>query len=200
MTLVSGTVVSQDEAIRLGVELLQTEVEERGPGLRSNNQPKLVEPILRMMKEVLMDPRNRTAPTKRKSRKAKRAEVPIILGNIKTYFTNLKTHKECHGLLEDEGGESFGMRKRKGDACEALVEPGTKKSKKLDDVSTSGGAVGTSRTKCPNSLGAKSLTGKEPDFSVMMKGSMGLELNGEGARKVEWTPAIGQTEEGKSNK
>ena len=144
---------------------------------------------------VLMVASSGTAPTKRKQKKAKRRIHKENLGNIKSYFTNLKTHKECYGPVEDEGGESFGMRKRKGDACEALVEPGTKKSKKLDDVSTSGGAEMTSRTECPTSLGAKSFTGKEPDSSLM-KGTIGLDLMGEGARKVEWTPAIGQTAEG----
>ena len=56
-----------------------------------------------------------------------------------------------------------------------------------------------SMTKCPNLLGAKSLTGREPDSSLQ-KGTIGLDLMGEGARKVEWSPAIGQTDVGEWNK
>ena len=148
-----------------------------------------------------MDPRNRTAPPKRKLRRAKRANLPIILGNIKNYFTNLNTHKECQRLLEEDGGDMdmSVMRKRKGNAMETSGNPETKKSRRLDDASTSGGSMMTSRTKCPNLLGAKSLTGREPDASLQ-KGTIGLDLMGDGARKVEWSPAIGQTEVGELHK
>ena len=146
-----------------------------------------------------MDPMNRTAPPKRKTKKAKRANVPIILGNIQNFFTKLHTHKECQRLLEEDGGDTSVMRKRKGNGMETSENPKIKKSRRLDDVSTSGGTKMTSRTKCPNLLGAKSLTGREPDSSLQ-KGTIGLDLMGDGARKVEWSPAIGQTEVGELHK
>ena len=154
---------------------------------------------MRMMKEVLMDPRNRTATPKRKTRKAKRAAVPIVLGTIQKYFTNLQTHKECQNRLEEEGGDVTGLRKRKGSLVEATEHQTIFKSIRLDDVTTSHGTMTTSRTECPLFLGAKSLYGREPDDGLQ-KGTIGLELLGEGARKVEWSPAIGQTAVGNLHK
>ena len=69
----------------------------------------------------------------------------------------------------------------------------------LDTASTSGGEITTSRTRCPILWGAKSLAGREPDTSLL-KGTIGLELMGDGAMKVEWSPAIGQTDGGELDK
>ena len=152
-----------------------------------------------MMEEVLMDPKIRTAPPKRKTRKPKRATVPIVLGKIQNFFTKLHTHKDCQNQLEEDGGDMSGMRKRKGNAMETTENPKIKKSRRLDDASTSGGSMTTSGTECPILLGAKSLDGREPDASLQ-KGTIGLDLMGEGARKVEWSPAIGRTDVGELHK
>ena len=69
------------------------------------------------------------------------------------------------------------------------------KSRRLDDVTTSHGTMTTSRTDGPLFLGARSLFGREPDV-CLQKGTNGLELLEEGAKKVEWSPTIGQTDVG----
>ena len=153
---------------------------------------------MRMLEEVLMDPKVRTAPPMRKQRKAKRASKPIVLGNIKSFFTKLNSHKECHkqpNQVVEDGGDDGGLRKRKGACMETAENSLTKKSRSLGSATTSGGQMSTSRTRCPILLGAKSLAGREPDTSLL-KGSIGLELMDGGAKKVEWTPAIGWTDVG----
>ena len=154
---------------------------------------------MRMMNEVLMEPKNRTAPPKRKTRRAKRAAVPIILGTIHKFFSNLQTHKECQNRLEEDGGDVTGLRKRKGSLVEATEHQMVFKSRRLDVETTSHGTTTTSRTECPLFLGAKSFYGRDPDVRLQ-KGTNGLELLEEGARKVEWSPAIGQTDMGNLDK
>ena len=154
---------------------------------------------MRMLNEVLMEPKNRTAPPKRKTRKAKRATVPIILGTIHKFFSNLQTHKECQNRLEEEGGKVTGLRKRKGGLVEATEHQMTSKSRRLNVETVSHGTTKNSRTECALLLGANSFSGRDPD-DRLMKGTIGLDLLEEGAKKVEWSPVIGQTDVGKLNK
>ena len=110
----------------------------------------------------------------------------------------LNSHKECHkqpNQVVEDGGDDVGLRKRKGAWMETTENHVTKKSRRLGNASTSGGPMTTSGTRCPILLGAKSLAGREPDTSLL-KGTIGLELMGGGARKVEWSPAIGWTDVG----
>ena len=161
--------------------------------------PVLEEPKMRMMNKVLMEPGNRTAPPKRRTRKAKRAAVPIQIGTIHKFFSNLQTHKECGNQLEEGGGNRTGVRKRKGGLVEAMEHQRTSKSRRLIVETVSHGTTKNSRTECPLLLGANSFSGRDPD-DRLMKGTIGLDLLEEGAKKVEWSPMIGQTDVGKLNK
>ena len=126
--------------------------------------PDPVEPrtkTLRMINDVLVEPRQGDAPTKRKKRKAKRANVPANIGNIKKYFTDLHQHKEWSSNDTKEGGAEG--RKRKPDGyLEQTTDLRSCKSRRLllEETETSGKT--DSRTLSPLFMGAKSGCGREP--------------------------------------
>ena len=84
-------------------------------------------PVLRMVNDVLVDPKKDVAPTKRRRGKAKRSTCSKPQGTIKEYFSLLNVPKEWSTILKNEGTSSAStmlegarLRKRKGD--DLLVE------------------------------------------------------------------------------
>ena len=160
---------------------------------------KLEPPTLRMMNVVLMEPGKQLAPPKRRTRKAKRTTVPIQIGTILKYFSNLPNHKECGASPDEEGGNLDRQRKRKCGLVEATEQcMMTTKSMKFDDETLTLGTSTNSRTKCPLLLGDDSGTGREPDDRLGM-GAIGLDLmeqreNDGGMATPDWTNRRGNSE------
>ena len=147
---------------------------------------------MRMMNVVLMEPGRQRAPPKRKTRKAKKSSVPIQIGTIYKYLTNLPNHKECGAVTVEEGGKMDRLRKRKYGLVEAPEQQmTTTKSLKPDDVTWNPDQTTNSRTRCPLLLGDDSLTGRVPD-DRRTRGAIGLDLMVEGEKEggmatPDWT-------------
>ena len=75
------------------------------------------EPPMRMINDVLVEPRRNDAPTKRRKRRARRTVKQSNLGNIRNYFASLYQPKECSSNDVKEGGAGALVRKRKYDGC-----------------------------------------------------------------------------------
>ena len=70
-------------------------------------------PRLRMIGDVLVEPRHRDAPTKRRRGRARRSTCTKIQGTLKDYFCNIPVPKEIS--LGNSTVEGAQMRKRKGE-------------------------------------------------------------------------------------
>ena len=133
---------------------------------------------LRMIGDVLVEPRQRDAPTKRRRGKAKRSTCPKIQGTLKDYFAKIPVPKEIRD--ENSTVEGAPMRKRKGEDL-MLEDPKQHTgSKELlcplmeNDEKICG--LASSRTLCPIIWGAKSVNGRETDDGQTGRSGNGLEL------------------------
>ena len=136
------------------MEMVPKELEDMTPKTTMGTSP-----IMRMLTDVLVEPSNTTAPTKRRRGKARRKLTN--LGKISDFFPKLLIPKEWKPDLAKEGGAALEMRKRK---CMELVEDHATcttnaKSRRIGMKETD---VTKSTTNSMYLLGAKSISRREP--------------------------------------
>ena len=143
----------------------------------------MVEPVrMRMMNEVLMVPRNGTAPTKRKQKKAKRSNIRENLGNIKAYFTQLCLKKDLDSNTENEGGAG-GKKRKMVEEMDLSADQQTKMPSTTSMESTSNSGCADSRTLDPVHLGENLFVGG----SQAVDERRGLELKEKDGRTARGT-------------
>ena len=134
----------------MATEMVPKEVEEAKPQTTLK---------MRMITDVLVEPSNGLAPTKRRRGKAKRRLTQI--GNIRDFFPKLLTTKEWNPAMDMEVGPKVELRKRK--ALEMLEDHATRTT---DAKSRRKMVEETQETKSTTNslmlLGAKSISGRDP--------------------------------------
>ena len=118
---------------------------------------------LRMIDDVLREPKPTEAPTKRWKQRPKRNRAPTNLGNIRKYFNNTCQSKVNSSNEEKEGGGRGEVKKRKVDDClEHLPDLRSIKSRRILTEEANHDVLDDSRTLSPVIWGEKSISGREP--------------------------------------
>ena len=136
---------------------------------------------VRMIADVLVEPRKEDIPIKRRKSRAKRMMTKTTdLGKIKNYFSTIYQRKDWTSDDMKEVGAGATARKRKGGGCMEQPEELLKaKSRRTMVEETNLCGIDDSGTLSPTYLGAKSLEGREPVDRQMKKERAGFkEING----------------------
>ena len=132
---------------------------------------------MRMITDVLMEPRKEDAPTKRRRGRGKRSTCPKNQGTLQKYFSKLVVPKEMS--VANSMVEGANVRKRKGETIlvedhkRLMLDDAPRCLLMEDDRTTCRNE--DSRTLCPIFMGAKSRNGRETDGQKKISGN-GLDL------------------------